>query len=58
MPQSGQRGRSSKDVARYKEEILSRLHTVGWKQQEVVSWLADNKDLKIDPRTLQRYLQQ
>lgn len=58
MPQSGQRGRPSKDVARYKDEILSRLHTAGWKQQEVVSWLADNKDLTIDPRTLRRYLRQ
>ena len=58
MPQSGQRGRPSKDVASYKDEILSRLHTAGWKQQEVVSWLADNKDLTIDPRTLRRYLQQ
>ena len=50
--------RPSKDVARYKDEILSRHRTAGWKQQEVVSWLAHNKDLTIDPRTLRGYLQQ
>ena len=58
MPQSGQRGRPSKDAARYKDEVLSRPHTAGWKQQELVSWLADTKDLTIDPRTLRRYLRQ
>ena len=52
MPQSGQRGRPSKDAAQYKDEVLSRPHTAGWKQQELVSWLADTKDLTIDPRTL------
>ena len=29
-----------------------------WKQSEIVAWLADNKDIHVNPRTLRRRLQE
>ena len=57
MPNHGQGGRPSK-VDQYKDEILNLYNTQHWKQDEIVTWLADNKDLKIDVRTLQRRLKE
>lgn len=57
MPDHGQGGRPSKGVDDYKDEILDRLHEQSWKQQEIVAWLKDNKDMVIDVRTLRRRLQ-
>ena len=39
-----------------KDEILNRVRIQKWKQQEVVDWLADNHDIKINIRTLGRHL--
>ena len=49
-------GPPSKGLNDFKDEILDRLHVRKWKQPEVVDWLADNHDIKINIRTLQRYL--
>ena len=58
MPRGGNRGggRPSKGLENYRNDILHQIYTQQWKQHEVITWLADNKDLVIDPRTLQRYL--
>ena len=58
MPRGGPRGggRPSKGLQYYKKEILHQIYDQRWKYQEVVSWLADNKDLVVDCRTLRRYL--
>ena len=32
----------------YKDKILDLFHRQHWKQGEIVTWFADNKDLKID----------
>ena len=58
MPSHDRRGRPTKGVDDYKDEILERLHEQSWKQQEIVTWLEDNKDIVIDVRTLRRRLQQ
>ncbi|KAF6238756.1 hypothetical protein HO173_003263 [Letharia columbiana] len=58
MPLHGAGGRPSKESEEYKDEILDQVHTKQWKQQEIVTWLADNKDLKINARTLQRRLKE
>ena len=53
MPTHGQgAGFPSKDVNLYKDEILDLVHRQHWKQGKIVTWLADNKDLKIDTHTL------
>ena len=57
MPSGGSHngGRPSKGIEAYKDEILQKV-SEKWKYDEIVTWLADNKDLVIDPRTLRRYL--
>ena len=58
MPRGGNRGggRPTKGLEEYQNDILHQLYTLKWKQHEVITWLADNVDLVIDPRTLRRYL--
>ena len=58
MPRGGNRGggRPPKGLDKYQNDILHQICTQRWKQHEVITWLADNKDLVINPRTLQRYL--
>lgn len=49
-------GPPSRGLNDVKDEILDRLYVRKWKQPEVVDWLADNHDIKINIRTLQRHL--
>ena len=58
MPRGGSRGggRPSKGLEQYQKDILHQIYTQQWKHHEVITWLADNMDLIITPRTLQRYL--
>ena len=59
MPTHGQgAGRPSKDVDLYKDEILDFVHRQHWKQEEIVTWLANNKDLKIDTHALRHRLKE
>ena len=58
MPNHGQGGRPSKDIDLYKDEVLDLFHRQHWKQDEIVTWLPDNQDLKINARTLRRRLKE
>ena len=49
-------GRPSKGLENFKDEILNRVRIEKWKQQDIVDWLADNHDIKINIRTLGRCL--
>ena len=50
-------GRPSKGLQAYKNDILRHL-SEQWKHHEIITWLADNKDLVVERRTLLRYLKQ
>ena len=56
MPNHGRGGRPPKGVANFKDEILDLLYTQKWKHHGITKWLADNKNIHISSRTLQRQL--
>lgn len=56
MPNHGKGGRKSKGVEAFRDEIIDQIHTRNWRQKDVIKWLADNQDIRIDRVTLSRYL--
>ncbi len=56
MPNHGFGGRLPLPLDDYKAHIIDRLLVQHQSQGEIVAWLQNEKNLKVDVRTLQRYL--
>ena len=56
MPNHGFGGRIPLRVNDYKADIIDRLLVQHQTQGEIATWLQNEKNLKVDIRTLQRYL--
>jgi len=56
MPQHHLGGRPPLEANRYKDEIIQKLRTEGYTHAAILQWLCTEKNLKVPPRSLRRYL--
>ena len=56
MPNHGKGGGQLKGVEDFHDEIIDQIHTHNWAQKNIIQWLADTHNIRIDRKTLSRYL--